>query len=75
MTGRNPDETGHSRSKRPDERPDETRTGQGRQFVRSVGGYIAPTPDETPVRQFEPSTMIRCREYRAPGNADDRGAA
>jgi len=64
MTGRNPDETGHSRSKAPDERPDESRTGQGRQFVRSVGGYISPTPDETPAVVFDPSANVRCADYR-----------
>lgn len=65
MTGRMVDETPRSRSTGPDERPDETRTRQGREFVRSVGGSIYPTPDETPAAAFDSSTMVRCRDYHA----------
>jgi hypothetical protein len=65
MTGRIADETTRSRSERPDERPDETRTRQGLQFVRSGGGFKNPTPDETPAGPFDPETMVRCADYHA----------
>jgi hypothetical protein len=65
MTGRMVDETTRSRSIAPDERPDESRTREGREFVRSVGGFKNPTPDETPAGPFDPSTMVRCADYHA----------
>jgi len=72
MTGRTADETVRSRSIGPDERPDESRTRQGRVFVRSVGGLRTPTPDETPAGPFDSSAMVHCADYLAHRNPHRR---